>query len=217
MYSERLMNNLYVLYSSSSSNTYLFVGNKVILVDPGLNSKEILETWLGNIGFSFNEIDYVFLTHAHADHFVSVQYLKNSEVWCSRNAEQYLLTKDRFMTASAWFNNEYFPSELNVFKEGQVFDIGSFKLEVINLPGHSSDGVGFYDKKNKILVSGDTLFQGSCGRYDLANSNKDKLRESLVKLTALEYTLLLSGHGPVYNASEIKQKQNITQILDMFF
>ena len=62
-------------------------------------------------------------------------------------------------------------------------------------PGHTVGSICFIGKD--IIFSGDTLFQGSCGRTDLPTGDWDDIKKSLKRLAALpgDYQVY-SGHGP---------------------
>jgi len=91
-------------------------------------------------------------------------------------------------------------------KEGDVIKIGNSTLSVIETPGHTPGSVCFYDEKNKILISGDTLFRGSVGRTDLPGGDMNKLMNSLKKLMELpDETVVYSGHGPTTTIGEEKR------------
>ncbi len=51
--------------------------------------------------------------------------------------------------------------------------------KIIHTPGHTEGGVCLLNKKEKILVSGDTLFYHSWGRTDLPGGNERELQKSL--------------------------------------
>ena len=84
-----------------------------------------------------------------------------------------------------------FKGEVQTVKEGDM--IGDFK--VIDTPGHTIGSKCFYDEKSKILISGDTLFRRSYGRYDLPTGDLNMLCNSLEKLSKLpEETVVYNGH-----------------------
>ena len=55
--------------------------------------------------------------------------------------------------------------------------------KVIFTPGHTMGSVCLYNEKDKILISGDTLFYGSWGRTDLGGS-EEMIMKSLKKIQA---------------------------------
>lgn len=44
---------------------------------------------------------------------------------------------------------------------------GNLEFKVIYTPGHTIGGSTLYIEGNKLLFTGDTLFKGTYGRYDL--------------------------------------------------
>jgi glyoxylase-like metal-dependent hydrolase (beta-lactamase superfamily II) len=40
--------------------------------------------------------------------------------------------------------------------DGHVFDLGSRQLEVLHTPGHTQDGIMLFDRRNRLLFTGDT-------------------------------------------------------------
>ena len=83
------------------------------------------------------------------------------------------------------------------FKQGDQLQIGHLQLEVIETPGHTPGGVCFWFAKEKVLFSGDTLFQGSMGNISFPTSNPPDMWESLKKLAKLPpETKVYPGHGP---------------------
>ena len=74
--------------------------------------------------------------------------------------------------------------------------IEGLEVEIIETPGHTPGGVCYYFPKDKLLLSGDTLFAGSVGRTDLPGGDMATLMDSLQKLTVLpDDTLVIPGHG----------------------
>ncbi|MBR4881704.1 MAG: MBL fold metallo-hydrolase, partial [Clostridia bacterium] len=59
---------VYTLFSSSKGNSvYIRAGHTRLLVDIGRSRKAINDA-LASVGSSLNEIDAIFITHAHSDH-----------------------------------------------------------------------------------------------------------------------------------------------------
>ncbi|MFH0798323.1 MAG: MBL fold metallo-hydrolase, partial [Candidatus Woesearchaeota archaeon] len=68
-------------------------------------------------------------------------------------------------------------------------------MKVVKTPGHTRGSICLWDKRRKILFSGDTLFHnGIIGRVDLPDSAPDKMQPSLDKLKICHYKLLCPGH-----------------------
>lgn len=71
-----------------------------------------------------------------------------------------------------------------------------YQFTVLRTPGHKEDCVCYYDEKEGILFSGDTLFQESIGRTDLPGGNISELMSSLKRLALLPpKTMVYPGHG----------------------
>lgn len=79
--------------------------------------------------------------------------------------------------------------------EGDKVTVGDMEFDVMETPGHTVGSICFIGKD--IIFSGDTLFQGSCGRTDLPTGDWDDIKKSLKRLAALpgDYQVY-SGHGP---------------------
>jgi glyoxylase-like metal-dependent hydrolase (beta-lactamase superfamily II) len=75
---------------------------------------------------------------------------------------------------------------------------GNTVLHVLFVPGHCPGHIAFLCKPDRIIVSGDVLFQGSIGRTDLPGGNMEELLQSIEnRLLTLEDDIrVYSGHGP---------------------
>lgn len=72
-----------------------------------------------------------------------------------------------------------------------------FGFQVLHLPGHSPGHVAFYDPEGAQVFSGDLLFRGSVGRYDLPGADPKALFASLKRLLSLPRKPgVHPGHGP---------------------
>ena len=86
-----------------------------------------------------------------------------------------------------------------------VFETAHVVVKAMHTPGHTAGSMTFVacNKTSKstmgeprIIVTGDTLFIGSCGRYDLPDSNVRHMLMSLEKLSALPSDCIVCpGHN----------------------
>ena len=82
---------------------------------------------------------------------------------------------------------------------GDVVELGGVKVCLLHTPGHTPGSQCFLVEapgRPGSLVSGDTLFLGSCGRVDLPGSNPEHMFESLHGTLGRlpDATLLFPGH-----------------------
>ena len=76
------------------------------------------------------------------------------------------------------------------------FQLSTFNLQLIPTPGHTPGSICLYFPEDKVLFSGDTLFQMGYGRTDLPGGNFSQLIDSLDRLFALPSDVqVFPGHG----------------------
>lgn len=74
---------------------------------------------------------------------------------------------------------------------------GYFFYEIIKTPGHSKDSLSFYFPKEKIMFTGDFLFQGTIGRMDLPGGSREEMLKSLQLISSYDNDIkIYPGHGP---------------------
>ena len=82
--------------------------------------------------------------------------------------------------------------------DGATLTAGGLTMHVIATPGHTPGGACFLFTEQKLLLTGDTLFEGSCGRTDFPGGNQRQLNESLRRLAVLDPELMVvPGHGSI--------------------
>ena len=80
--------------------------------------------------------------------------------------------------------------------EEKEYKIDKFNFNIIFNPGHSSDSISFYFKKENILFCGDFIFYESIGRCDLPTGDYNIMKESLNKIKSYPLNMLIyPGHG----------------------
>lgn len=88
---------------------------------------------------------------------------------------------------------------LTPMNEGDVLRVGAVELRVLHTPGHSPGSVVLIvsiEDKERLVLTADTLFPGSCGRLDLPGSSVDAMFESTRKIAKLNASLpIFPGHA----------------------
>jgi glyoxylase-like metal-dependent hydrolase (beta-lactamase superfamily II) len=167
---------------------------KAVCIDPAFQST----SWFLQKAFELGlTIEKIFLTHSHWDHFADAQELKHkthAELFVhsldGKNIEEPGIDGIPIAVSILSVQADYF-----VF-EGEKIPLGKLSFEVIHTPGHSPGGVCYYEKEENLLLSGDTLFQGTIGSLSLPTSDASLMKKSLEKLIALpENTRVIPGHG----------------------
>lgn len=89
------------------------------------------------------------------------------------------------------------PATLVCDLSGGEFSAGGLSAEIIHTPGHTRGSVSIYFPASGLVLTGDTLFAGSCGRTDFPGGSMAEMTKSLRRLAALPpETSVIPGHGP---------------------
>ena len=149
----------------------------------------------------------VVLTHGHYDHIGGLNKVKEAfpEVIVYVGEEEKEFLTDHNLSLSEMIDRSKFKylSEVKLLNEGD--NIGGFT--VISTPGHTGGSKCFYNKDSNILISGDTLFKRSFGRYDLVTGSEKELFRSLKRLCdeLPPNTVVYSGHSSETTIGEEKE------------
>ena len=188
-----------------AANCYIVVDdmtNKAMVIDPGGNPDDLLQF----INKNYLGVEYIALTHGHADHIGGVKSLKTSlNAPIMAHVDETELLKDADKNLSSQMAMDKIKIEPSIFlKDGDKFSLGSLEVNVIHTPGHTEGGVCFKIEKN--LFSGDTLFKGSIGRSDLHGGNPKTLIKSIKEkiLNLADDIKVWPGHGEATTIGEEK-------------
>lgn len=162
--------------------------NVCALVDPGGSPEQILDM----IERSETELKMVFLTHAHYDHVGAIPDLLKKYP----NLLVYAHEKELCPAGSppARYFLPHLGENQRTYQEGDIVRVGGTAVRVLHTPGHSAGSVTLL--AGDIMLSGDTLFAGSCGRCDLPGGDEGQMMDSLARLGRLkEDWTVWPGHG----------------------
>ncbi|GAB1445892.1 MBL fold metallo-hydrolase [Flammeovirgaceae bacterium] len=189
------------VFNPFSENTYVVYDDtrEAIVIDPGCyepQEKKELDEFIKS-----NHLTVALLvnTHCHIDHVLGNDFVKETYnvPFLIHKKEESLLRAVKTYAPNYGFSayKEALPDKFIDEKDEVTW--GKSQLKVIFLPGHSSGHIGLYNLEQKILISGDVLFDGSIGRTDLPGGDMDTLIDSIQqKLFILpDDVIVYSGHG----------------------
>ena len=181
-----LATNCYVIHSNN--------GTDCMVVDPGGDSMRIV---------AFLEAknlipSQIVVTHAHADHTGAVAPLveRFGSKFMIGEGDAQEATEQSTMLIDMLGDFEQPPAPSQLLNGGDKLVVDDLEIEILANPGHTQGSISLH-VDNRVLT-GDTLFRESIGRYDLPGGDGEQEIESIknVLLVLDDATIVLPGHGP---------------------
>lgn len=209
-----------------SLNSFLIQGkDRNLLIDTGFNHSECLAALsasLDELGVDKEQTD-IFLTHLHADHIGLCERIAapGSRILMGRTDLAYM---QRMSQPGYWDSMDpyyvslgFSPAELDENKhshpfvrfgpenareytavdEGHVFDLGHYRLQTVETPGHTPGHMCLHDPAEKLLFCGDHIIFSITPNIATWPGFENPLahyQQSLKKVQALDVSLALSAH-----------------------
>ena len=143
-------------------------------------------------------VEYVLATHGHADHTGAVKAVveKFGAKFCAGRADVEMIAEPPEWLTSVLVDFDQPPAADLLLEGGETIAVGQVSIDVLATPGHTPGSVCF--RVDDAVLTGDTLFRGSIGRYDLPGGDGDLELESIrrVLLGLGDTVRVLPGHGP---------------------
>jgi hydroxyacylglutathione hydrolase len=142
---------------------------------------------------------FILNSHGHFDHVSANRALREAT-----GAEIRIHKHEVYFSSSAAAAGREFgvvaedsPAPDCYLEDGMLIPIGRHVLQVIHTPGHSLGGCCFWCEREKVVFTGDTLFNGAIGRVDLPGGSLYELHRSIrERLFVLDDTTrVFPGHG----------------------
>lgn len=176
--------NCYFLWEDGSSTC--------AVIDPGYEPQKVLAA-AKNFG---KTIEAVLLTHGHFDHVGAVR-----DVVAATDCRVYLCPKELSLPPQITAGPLYYT---DTYEDGDFISVAGLQLQVLCTPGHTPGSVCLMCED--ILISGDTLFAGSCGRTDFPGGSTETILRSLQRLAGLPGDFrVFPGHGEDTSLSRERQ------------
>lgn len=194
-----MMKIMYMVLGPFMTNTYILYNEETmegLVVDPSFSPEHYIKA----IEEKKIHLTSIFLTHAHVDHMAGMNELRKAfpkaKMYMDKRDQPFLRDPERNL--SYMFPTPTLVDDADVWvKDGDEIETSGYTFQVIDTTGHTPGGISFYLKKEGIVFTGDSLFQGSIGRTDFPGGSMKELTGSIRKnLFALpDSTVVLSGHG----------------------
>ena len=171
------------------------VSRKAIVVDPGGDAEILLER-LVELNL---QVERIIHTHAHLDHFLASGKMKEASGAKLALHREDLFLWDMLEDQCRMFGIPFEPPPPpdQWLENEEEIDLNDIQGKALHTPGHTPGSMCFLFESQKLLIAGDTLFQGSIGRTDLWGGDFKKIEKSIQeKLYTLdEETSVITGHG----------------------
>ena len=171
------------------------VSRKAIVVDPGGDAEILLER-LVELDL---QVERIIHTHAHLDHFLASGKMKEATGAKLALHREDLFLWDMLEDQCRMFGIPFEPPPPpdQWLENEEEIDLNDLQGKALHTPGHTPGSMCFLFESQKLLIAGDTLFQGSIGRTDLWGGDFKKIEKSIQeKLYTLdEETSVITGHG----------------------
>lgn len=215
----KILENLHVFLwdhpMANNCNTYLIEGDKRILVDPGhYQFFSHVRDGLSRLSLRPEDIDVVLITHGHPDHMEGIRVFAETKTLIGVSRREMDFLRDTAPQYGHALGVPDFEPDI-LLQEGNL-EIGSVVFQVIQTPGHSPGSVCYYWSDEKVLITGDVVFNGGIGRTDLPGGNGGDLKDSIHRISALDAEYVLSGHGDIVEGRDAV-KANFREIENYWF
>ena len=178
-----------------------------VLVDSGYctHREQTLERLAGPEGLDGEPLERLINTHCHSDHMggnAAVASTHGCTITIPAGEAKHV---DPWTPQTAWmdeFDQRADPFHFDhTIAPGDTFEGGGFEWQVHAAPGHDMDALMFYEPANRILISGDALWENGMGFVwpeDGANPFIDAAQETLAAIEKLHPSLVIPGHGKAF-------------------
>ena len=165
--------NAYIIHDETSKTC--------CVIDPGYEAPTILRK-VNQLGL---QVEAILLTHGHFDHVGAVK-----DMVADTDCDVYICDGDLSLPPMFTNGKLYYS---HTYEEGDVLHLAGLEITVLHTPGQTPGSVCLVCEN--MMFSGDTLFEGSCGRTDIGGS-WPQIQASLARLAGLETDYIVyPGHG----------------------
>ncbi|XP_063051347.1 metallo-beta-lactamase domain-containing protein 2 [Engraulis encrasicolus] len=213
--------------SSNRANIWVIRGShQDVVIDAGLGLRSLPEyiKSTGILGDDPQRKNPILAigTHVHFDHSGGLHQFQQvgvhkAEVEALANGDNFEMVtwlSDREIVETpepGWRARQYKVKAIqptHILQEGDVINLGDRQLSVLHMPGHSRGSICLHDAENKLLFSGDVVYDGPLIDW-LPHSHVGDYVRSFEKLQSLaeseEVEQVLPGHYNTFGAKRLQR------------
>jgi hydroxyacylglutathione hydrolase len=186
-----------------NANHFAYRAAAPVLIDTGyIADFAQTRTLLTSIGIALEQIGLIVTTHCHCDHVGGnrlLQELSGCGIALHPLGKRFMEERDDRSTWWRYYRQEAeFFTATQTLADGQAIEIGPHRFEVIHTPGHSADGIALVNRKEKLLLSSDALWEKDMAVMTLKVEGEgalDAMLASLERIALLDVQIVYPGHG----------------------
>jgi glyoxylase-like metal-dependent hydrolase (beta-lactamase superfamily II) len=207
------------------SNAGVVVAPEGVVVIDALGSPALAERLVAEIRkITDKPIEYVIVTHYHADHVYGLQVFKDlgAKVIAQEQGKLYLTSETAKLRLEVsreelapWVNDDtrLQAADIWVLNDEQLM-LSGWQFDLLKVgPAHTADDISVFVPEENVLFAGDLMFQGRIPF--VGNADSAGWIASLERLMTLEPDVVVPGHGPYSTnpAEDLKFTRDYLQYL----
>ena len=151
----------------------------------------------------------ILLTHGHFDHVTAMEELRRDlgvPVYACEQEQAVLADPDKNLSVQFQGGGLHLKADM-LLKDGETFEAAGYTFQMLHTPGHTEGSCCYYVKSERVLFSGDTLFEGSYGRIDFPTGSGRQMIHSVadILLNLPDDTNVYPGHMGYTTIADEKQ------------
>lgn len=181
----------------------VYIEEAGVLIDPGSDRQRLQE--MKDRG----EVRQIWLTHWHEDHYMHLDLFPDLPLWVGEHDAPPLGDLELMLDwygMSGQAERDFFRASLRdefrfrprtadrLLKDGDVIDLGSVTVDVINAPGHTPGHLAFYFREPQLLLLGDVDLTPFGPWYGDRDSSIEQTIATVEKLRSIPAKVWLTSH-----------------------
>jgi len=200
-------------FGTNMQTVYMFRMGDVLIDTAQGNSR-------GNVikAIDKGSISNILITHHHEDHAGNAAVLQKkfgAKVMAHSIGAGKLNKGVRVSPLGRLISGNVKKVKTDIISDGELLDFGHHQLKVVHTPGHTDDHLAFHEPNKGWLFSGD-LYVADRIKYFESNEEIDVQINSIKKMMALDFDVLLCSHNPKTKGGKRRLERKL-QLFEDFY